>query len=123
MQYRPPNANQEVSNPNHFGSVFDSLYPLEARLSLYRLVRSGRPITPLRSAVKRIVSIMKVLIERNNLQLELVRNSQHVNFCEATDSMKYRSPNANQEMSNPNYLSSVSDSLGRLAAVSQFMAR
>ena len=24
MQYRPPNANQEVSNTNHFGSVSDS---------------------------------------------------------------------------------------------------
>ena len=24
-EYRPPNANQEVSNTNHFGSVSDSL--------------------------------------------------------------------------------------------------
>ena len=30
MQYRPPNANQEVSNKNHFGSVSYSLGQLTA---------------------------------------------------------------------------------------------
>ena len=30
MQYRPPNANQEVSIANHFGSVSDSLGRLAA---------------------------------------------------------------------------------------------
>ena len=30
MQYRPPNAYQEVSNINHFGSVSDSLGRLAA---------------------------------------------------------------------------------------------
>ena len=32
---------------------------------------------------------MKVYIEINNLQLELIRDRKHV-FCEATDSMQYR---------------------------------
>ena len=30
MQYRPPNAHQEVSNTNHFGFVSDSLGQLAA---------------------------------------------------------------------------------------------
>ena len=30
MQYRPPNAVQEVSDTNHFGSVSDSLRRLAA---------------------------------------------------------------------------------------------
>ena len=30
MQYRPLNANQEVSNPNHFGSISDILSRLAA---------------------------------------------------------------------------------------------
>ena len=40
MQYRPPNANQEVSNSNQFGSVSDSL----GRLAALPLVRFGHPM-------------------------------------------------------------------------------
>ena len=42
----------------------------------------------------------------------------HVYVCEATDSMQYRPPNAIQEVSNTHHFGSVSDSLGRLAALS-----
>ena len=38
------------------------------------------------------------------------------------DSMQYRPPNANQEVSNTNHSGSVSDRLGRLAASSQYMS-
>ena len=73
----------------------------------------------LRYADKRIVNIMKVYAERNNLQLELIRSVKklefiHVYFCEATDSMQYHPPNSYQEVSNANHFGSVSDSLGRL---------
>ena len=58
------------------------------------LVRFRHPVTPLRYADKRIVNITKVFIERNNLQLELIRYRKkccglytHVYFCEATSSM------------------------------------
>ena len=49
----------------------------------------------LRYADKRIVIIMKVYIERNNLQVELIRYCKnvdfiHVYFCEATESVQYR---------------------------------
>ena len=62
------------------------------------LVRVGQL---LRYADKRIVHIMKVYIERNNLEVELIRFRKknvdiiHVYFCEATDPMQYRPPNAN----------------------------
>ena len=52
---------------------------------------------------------MKVYIERNNLQLELIWYRKHFDFIhvyEATDSIQYRSPNA--------YVS-ISECLGRLA--------
>ena len=74
-----------------------------------------------------IVDIMKVYIERNNEQVELIRYRKnvdfiHVYFCEATDSMQYRPPNVNQEFSNTNHFGSFSDSLGRLSASSECMA-
>ena len=58
------------------------------------LVRFRHPITLLRYADKGIVSKMKVYIERNNLQVELIRYRNnidfiHVYFCEATHSMQY----------------------------------
>ena len=34
MQYRPTKANQEVTNPNHYGSVSDSLGRLASYLKL-----------------------------------------------------------------------------------------
>ena len=69
---------------------------------------------------------MKVYIEWNNLQVELIRDREnvyfiHVYFCKAMDLMQYRPPNANQEVSNRNNFSPVSDSLGRLAAASECM--
>ena len=69
---------------------------------------------------------MKVYTERNNLQVGLIRYCTnvdfiHVYFCEATDSMKYRPPNVNQEFSNKNQFDSISDSLGRLSASSECM--
>ena len=53
----------------------------------------------LRNADKRIVNKMKVFIERNNLQLELIRYRKnvdciHVCFCEVMDSMQFCQPNA-----------------------------
>ena len=61
-----------------------------------------------------IVNIMKVNIERNNLQLEVIRYRSKVDFihiyvCEATDSMQYRSPKGFQEVSSANHFGSVSD--------------
>ena len=38
----------------------------------------------------------------------------HIYFCEATDSMQYRPPNANQDVSKTNHFGSVSDSLRRM---------
>ena len=61
---------------------------------------------------------MKVYIEKNNLQLELIRYSNkilHVYFCEE----RIRPSHASQEVSNVNHFGSVSDSLGRLAAASE----
>ena len=80
---------------------------LSVRPSL-QLVRFGKL---LRYADKRIVNIIKVYIERNNLQVELIRFRKknvdfiHVYFCEAKDSMHYRPPNAYQEDSNTNHFS------------------
>ena len=118
MQYRPPNANQEVSNTNHFGSIYDSLGRLAASLSLLRF---GLPITLLRFVDKRIVNIMKVYIGRNNNAVKNVYFIQ-VYFCEATNSMQYPPANTNQALSNTNHFGSVSDCLGQLAAVSQCIA-
>ena len=58
---------------------------------------------------------MKVYIERNNLQVDLIRYSKNVDlflcyFCEATDSMQYRPPNVNAFLNNK-HVGSVSDSL------------
>ena len=59
----------------------------------------------LRYADKRIVNIMKVYIERNNLQVEIryrtITNVDfiHVYVCEAKDSMQFRPPNTYQEVS------------------------
>ena len=79
------------------------------------------------NADKCFVNRIKVYIERNNSQLELIQYRDnvdfiHVYFCEATDSMQYRPPNAYQEVSNTNHFGPVSDSLGRLVAVSECMA-
>ena len=83
-------------------------------------------VTQLHYADKRILNIMKVYIERNNLQLELIRYGKnvdfiHVYFCEAIDSMQYRPPNAYREVSNTNHFGSISYSLGRLSAASECM--
>ena len=78
-------------------------------------------------ADNRIVNIMKVYIERNKEQVELIRYRKnvdfiHVYFCEATDSMQYRPTNVNQEFANTNHFGSISDSFGRLSASSEYMA-
>ena len=91
------------------------------------LVRFRLPIMLLRYSDKRIVNIMKVYIERNNLKLELIRYRNffdfiHVYFYEATDSMQCHTPNGYQVVSNTNHFGSVSDSLGRLSAMSLCMA-
>ena len=91
------------------------------------LVRFCHQIVQLRYADKRFVNIMKVYIERNNLQLELIRYCKHfdfihVYFCEAMDSMQYRPPNAYREVSNINHFWPVYDSLGRLVATSECIA-
>ena len=70
---------------------------------------------------------MKVYIERNNLQVELIRYRKnvdfiHVYFCEVMDSMQYRPPNVNHEFSNTKHFGSVSDSLDRFSAASECMA-
>ena len=80
-----------------------------------------------RYADNRIVNIMKVYIERTNLQVGLIRYCKnvdfiHVYFCEATDSMQYRPPNVNHEFSIKNHFGSISDSLGRLSASSECTA-
>ena len=83
------------------------------------------PTTLLRYAHKRIVNIMKVYIERNNLQLECDTVKIyfiHVYICEATGPMQYRPPNAYQVVTNINHFVLVSDSLGRLAAARQYRA-
>ena len=85
------------------------------------------PLTLFRYPDKRIVNIMKVYFERNNLQLQSIRYRKQMftlftyYFCEAAVSMQYRSPNANQEVSNTNHFGAVSDSLGRLAIASQLI--
>ena len=81
---------------------------------------------PLRYTDNRIVNIMIVYIERNNLQVELIRYSNKCwlysrYFCEATDSMQYRPPNVN-EFPEKKHVGSVSDSLGRHSAASECMA-
>ena len=96
---------------------------LFVRSSLHS-VRSGQLLC---CAHKRIVNIMKVYIERKNMQVELIRLRKNLDFIQvyfrkATDSMQCRSPNTNQEASNTNHFDSVSDSLGRPAALSQCMA-
>ena len=79
-------------------------------------------------ADNRIVNVMRVYIERNNLQLELIWYRKkifdfiHIYICEATDSMQYRPPNAYQEVSNTNHFGSISDSPGRFVAASQCIA-
>ena len=75
----------------------------------------------LRYADKRIVNVVKLYIERNNLHLELIRYRTffyfiHVYFFEMTDSMQYRTHIRKFRTQ------SVSDSLGRLAATSPCMA-
>ena len=64
---------------------------------------------------------MKVYIERNNEEVELIRYRKHVDFvhvyfCEATDSMQYRPRNLNHVFSNTNHCGSIFDSLSRLSA-------
>ena len=53
----------------------------------------------LRCADKRIVNIMKMYIEWNKMQVELIRfrknlNFIHVHFCKSRNTIQYRSPNA-----------------------------
>ena len=53
----------------------------------------------LRCADKRIDNIMKMYIEWNKVQVELIRfrknlNFIHVHFCESINTIQYRSPNA-----------------------------
>ena len=72
----------------------------------------------LRCADERIVNIMKVYIERNDMQVELLWYSKkcwlyYWQICP---------PNALQEVSNINHFSSVSNSLDRLVAPSECMA-
>ena len=62
----------------------------------------------MRHADKRIINIMLVFI--------------HVYICEVMDSMQYRPPNENQEVSNTKHFGFVSDSLGRLTAESECMS-
>ena len=81
----------------------------------------------LRYVDKRTVSIMKGCIERNHLQVELIRCRKIVYFIpvyffEAMDSMQYHPLNANQDVSNTKHFGSVSDSLGRLAVACPCMA-
>ena len=82
-------------------------------VSLLPLLCFGQHI--LRYADKRIANIMKVYIKRNNMQVELIRCRKNVDFiyvyfCETRNSMQYRPPNANQEVSNTNYFGTVSES-------------
>ena len=71
------------------------------------------------SVMSSFVDQLVALIQYNAIQnLDFI----HVYFCEATDSMQYRSPNANRAFSNTNHFGSVDDSLGRLAA-SLFVVR
>ena len=64
--------------------------------SSLNLVRFGQVF---RRADKHILNIMKVYIERNNMQVELTRfcvqNTDfiHVYICEVRNTMQYRSPN------------------------------
>ena len=59
---------------------------------------------------------MKVYIKKNNLQVELIRYRKKMLIYS-------RLPNAHQEVLNTNHFGAVSDSLDRLAAVSECMAR
>ena len=45
IQYRPPNADQEVSNTNHFGSVSDSLGRLTLHIDVQVAIATGCTIT------------------------------------------------------------------------------
>ena len=77
-----------------FGCLFVCLFVTVS--SHLHLVRFGQL---LRCADKRIVNIMKVYTERNNMQVELIRFRKnidfiHIYFCEARNSMEYRLPNA-----------------------------
>ena len=76
---------------------------------------------------------MKVYIERNNLQLELIWYLKNVDFihvyvCKATDSMQYGRPNVYKEVSSTKHFGHchfwtiIRDSNSLLAVVSQCMA-
>ena len=70
MHYRPPNANLDS------GCQTASIVTGDNGCRHLSVVTPGRlcwPTTLLRYAHKRIVNIMKVYIERNNLQLELIK--------------------------------------------------
>ena len=85
-----------------------------------------------RYADKRIINIMKVLHRKDQLarRIKFTTNTIFITVkklnlfkfsrCEATDSMKCQTPNANRDVLN--HFGSISDSLGRLAAVSQGIA-
>ena len=46
----------------------------------------------------------------------------HVYFCDATDSMQYRPPKPNEELSSTNHFGSVSYGIGRIAAACECKA-
>ena len=79
MQYRPPNANLEIGSQTVSIVRVDTScwsYLADVGVSLLNMGMINKLIllvTQLRSADKCIVNIMKVYIERNNLQLELIR--------------------------------------------------
>ena len=61
-------------------------------LASFKIVRFGRL---LRCADKRTVNVMKVYIERNSIQVELIQFRKNIDFihvCEARTSMEYRPP-------------------------------
>ena len=114
MQHRPPNANQEVSNRNHF----DSLGRLAASFSL---VRFDHPITQSRYRDKHIANIMKVSIDRNKRQLELIRYSKKLTLPRLllrSDRFNAISPTEciSGSFQHNKQFGSVSDSLGQFAA-------
>ena len=71
-------------------------------------------------ADKRTVNIMKTYIKRNNVEVELMRRRKKWLYSRLF--LRYRPPNANQEVSNTNYIGAVYDRQGRLAAASECMA-
>ena len=118
------NCDLQFANTNIQTDRLKENYSIDGHMMDFFLVcLSVSPSLPLVSfgqllsyADKCFVNIMKVYIERNNLQVELIgcRNFFyfiHVHFCKSTDSMQYRPPPANQEVPNTNHFGPVSGSL------------